>query len=146
MNKKILAIIAAIVIIALLIFGYTTYNNLEKTKFASSSVTVPNGYKVANTTDNSIILKNNKTKIVIEETKDSANGLTEKYKAQHENQTVEIKDIKINNTPVKAVYLKNSENKTVKKICYYTNKDKTYIIQFNNYDRPAIYTILRTLG
>lgn len=145
MNKKILGIIAVIIIIALLVFGYTTYDNLEKTKFGSSSVSLPNGYKVANNTSNSIILKNNKTKIVITESKDTADGLIEKYKTQHENQTVEIKDIKINNTPVKALYLKNEENKTVKKICYYSHNGKTYIIQFNKYDGPAIYTILRTL-
>lgn len=145
MNKKIIGILVVIVIIVLLIFGYSAYNNFEKTKFGSSSVSVPTDYKVINSTNNSITLKKNHTQIVIEENNDSIGGLVEKYKAKHENETVEVKDDTVNNTTVKSLTLKDAENKTVKKIYYLERNGKVFSIIFKNYDKQAVNTILKTL-
>ena len=78
MNKTYLVAILAVVIVLLGLF--LLGNNLQNTaSLGDANIKVPEGFKVVNSTKDSLKIGNAKTNFTIEETNESISSITDKY-------------------------------------------------------------------
>ncbi|MEE1117983.1 hypothetical protein, partial [Methanosphaera sp.] len=126
MNKTYLVAILAVVIVLLGLF--LLGNNLQNTaSLGDANIKVPEGFKVVNSTKDSLKIGNAKTNFTIEETNESISSITDKYNKKHENKTGIDNDLTVGNITVKHLTLVN-DDKVVHSNYYYNANNKTYHI------------------
>ena len=143
MNKTYLIAILAVVIV--LVGLFLLGNNLQNTaSLGDANIKVPEGFKVVNSTKDSLKIGNAKTNFTIEETNESISSITDKYNKKHENNTVIDNDLKVGNITVKNLTLVK-DDKVVHSNYYYNANNKTYhIYPQGKWDEKSFVTIINS--
>ncbi|MBQ6218818.1 MAG: hypothetical protein IJJ47_03710 [Methanosphaera sp.] len=127
MDKKILIVIIALLLIIIGVVGFFVLN--AEGNFGSSSIKIPKGFNVTKEYKHGIAFENNNTTkyLVKEFTNSSIDKLYDDcFSKYDENDTVINETVTIADTPVKTMTLKNNKNKTVHKYYFYKKNNIVY--------------------
>lgn len=143
MNKTYLIAILAVVIV--LVGLFLLGNNLQNTaSLGDANIKVPEGFKIINSTKNSLKIGNNNTNYSITVSNESISSITDKYNKKHENDTVIDKDLKVGNITVKNLTLEK-DGEIVHSNYYYNANNKTYhIFPKGKWDEKSFATIINS--
>lgn len=147
MNKKLVYPIIIILIIIMGIYAILAFNSTYNAKVGSSSVSIPDGYQVTNTTDTSATLKDNKTtfKVSSLDKSQTIDQIIEQYKETHQNQTIKDYNKTIGDVNLIGVLLQNSKNKTSEYNYYYEKNYKIYhIYEKGKHNQTALEMMVNT--
>lgn len=148
MDNKVKYAIIGIVLVVIAIYAILAFNSTYNAKVGSSSVSIPDGYKVANTTGNSSTIKDNKTTFIVSvlDKGQSIDQNIDLYKQMHQNQTIKDYNKTIGDVNITGVILQDSEtNKTVDYNYFYEKNYKIYhIYEKGKHNQTALETIVNT--
>lgn len=138
MDKKLIGVLI-IVIAVLLGIGAYAYMNMNTASFGKSTVTIPDGYKVTKTDNNSITFTNNKTTYYInDENNRTIDSIFNKYKKDHKNDTVVENSNNVNNVNVRSITLQK-DGKTIHTNYYFNKDNTTYHVFVKGKNDPKIF-------
>jgi len=147
MDNRVKYAIIGIVLVVLAIYAILAFNSTYNAKVGTSSVSIPDGYEVANTTDNSSTIKDDKTTFTVSVLNkgQSIDQVIDLYKEMHQDQTIKDYNKKIGDVNIKGVILQDSEtNKTVDYNYFYEKNYKTYhIYEKGKHNQTALETIIK---
>lgn len=148
MDKKVKYTLVGIVIIVIALYAILAFNSTYNAKVGTSSVTIPEGYNVANTTDDSTTVKDNKTTFTVSVLKkgQSIDQIIDLYKQTHPNQTIKDYNKTLGDVKVIGTLLQDNEtNKTIEYNYYYAKNYKIYhIYEKGRHNQSALETLVNT--
>lgn len=139
MDKKVSIILLLILII---LVGSILYISTDNSRFGSSSLKVPNGFKIIDNHNNTIVLTNNKTTYTITDNHNkSIDSIIKQYKDKHGNENVSENSKKVGNITVRSITLKK-DNESVHTNYYYEKEGNTYHINVNGTSDPESFNYI----